>query len=73
MSSRSLEKVESAKKEIEGTGISGTLSALQLDVTDNKSIENAVEHVSQKFGRLDVLINNAGVYDPSTFAKLAIT
>ncbi|MDR1124291.1 MAG: SDR family NAD(P)-dependent oxidoreductase [Elusimicrobiota bacterium] len=31
-----------------------------LDVTDKTQIENAIEQTMQKFGRIDVLINNAG-------------
>ncbi len=34
--------------------------ALRLDVTDKASIHDAVEKTIQKFGRIDVLINNAG-------------
>ncbi|MEM0931663.1 MAG: SDR family oxidoreductase [Bacteroidota bacterium] len=35
-----------------------------LDVTSDQSATTLYEHVSQKFGRLDVLINNAGInYD----------
>lgn len=33
---------------------------LSLDVTDNESIQEAVSKVSQEFGRIDILINNAG-------------
>lgn len=35
--------------------------ALQLDVTDQHSITAAAEHIEQEYGRLDVLINNAGI------------
>ena len=35
--------------------------ALPLDVTDPKSIEAFVGEVSEKFGRIDVLVNNAGL------------
>src|SRR5260370_33269329 len=34
--------------------------ALPLDVTDKKSIEAFVREVSKRFGRIDVLVNNAG-------------
>jgi NADP-dependent 3-hydroxy acid dehydrogenase YdfG len=34
--------------------------AMALDVTDDKSIDAFVREVSKKFGRIDVLINNAG-------------
>lgn len=35
---------------------------LQLEVTDAASIESAVREVETKFGQLDVLVNNAGIY-----------
>lgn len=42
--------------------------AVQLDVTDGTSIQAAAEWVQSEFGRLDVLVNNAGISfvgDPS--------
>jgi len=35
--------------------------ALPLDVTDQESIDSFVGEVSKKFGRMDVLVNNAGL------------
>jgi NAD(P)-dependent dehydrogenase (short-subunit alcohol dehydrogenase family) len=34
--------------------------ALKLDVTDRKDIEKVVTQATQKFGRIDALVNNAG-------------
>lgn len=37
------------------------LFPFQMDVRDENSVRNALEHIRQKFGRLDVLVNNAGL------------
>jgi NAD(P)-dependent dehydrogenase (short-subunit alcohol dehydrogenase family) len=37
------------------------VTALQLDVTDNESIERCIAAVGDEFDRLDVLVNSAGV------------
>ena len=54
--SRELAKGEQAAQEL-GTNV----SACRLDVTDQKSIESCIDEIRGRFGRLDVLVNNAGV------------
>ncbi len=54
--SRNFENGEKAAKSI---GVDA--HALQLDVTDEASINAAAERVRGEFGRLDVLVNNAGI------------
>lgn len=34
----------------------------ELDVNDTNSINNAFENITEKFEKLDILINNAGIY-----------
>ena len=52
-------KLEETDKEIEAMG-RGAL-ALQVDITSEADVEQMVQKTVEKFGRIDVLINNAGV------------
>jgi NAD(P)-dependent dehydrogenase (short-subunit alcohol dehydrogenase family) len=54
--SRNFEKGQTAAK-----SIGSDAHAVQLDVTDSKSIAAAAERVRKEFGRLDVLIQNAAI------------
>jgi NAD(P)-dependent dehydrogenase (short-subunit alcohol dehydrogenase family) len=54
--SRSLERGQEAAQSIEGEA-----HALQLDVTQQDSIDATAQRIRSEFGRLDVLINNAGI------------
>ncbi|MGD0340660.1 MAG: SDR family oxidoreductase [Bacteroidales bacterium] len=42
--------------------VSGKVNVLKMDLMDTASIENAVKAVIAKEGRIDVLINNAGMH-----------
>lgn len=53
---RDLAKGEDAARSI-GAGV----HALQIDVTDQASIDSAVQRIHREFGRLDILMNNAGI------------
>ena len=55
--------VEKMKGELasDGTGAADNVRALELDVTSKASIEAAAARVKAEYGRLDVLMCNAGV------------
>ena len=59
LGARRLEKLQDRVSEIEAAG--GKAVAVALDVRDRSSIEAFVDLAFNDFGRLDVVINNAGV------------
>lgn len=61
---RRLEKVKDVATEIEKQG--GAALALQCDVTRAKDAERAVSETAKKFGKVNVLVNNAGTLSVST-------
>jgi len=56
---RSMDKLNSVVAEVEAAG--GTAEALTCDIADGKALAALIEGVADKHGRLDVLVNNAGI------------
>jgi NAD(P)-dependent dehydrogenase (short-subunit alcohol dehydrogenase family) len=55
---RSPEKDTTIKTAVQKEGL--PITVVQLDVTDDNSVKNAVDHIISEAGRIDVLVNNAG-------------
>ncbi|MGE6631469.1 SDR family NAD(P)-dependent oxidoreductase [Bacillus sp. NPDC077027] len=48
--------------QVAASDMSGEVIPLQLDVTSDQSVDDLSKYVINTFGRIDVLINNAGVF-----------
>jgi NAD(P)-dependent dehydrogenase (short-subunit alcohol dehydrogenase family) len=54
--SRELEQGRAAAAELDGE-----VNACRLDVTDPETIDSCIREIEERYGRLDVLVNNAGI------------
>ena len=52
---------KNAEKKAELEGYSSNIKVLDMDVTDDTSVKNAVNEVLEAVGSVDILINNAGI------------
>ncbi|ORY13405.1 hypothetical protein BCR34DRAFT_268744 [Clohesyomyces aquaticus] len=62
MGVRNMDKGQAVLKELQARNPQGTLSLVHLDVTNDDTISAAVKTIDSDFGRIDVLVNNAGVH-----------
>jgi NADP-dependent 3-hydroxy acid dehydrogenase YdfG len=70
LGARRIERLEPLTREIEAAG--GTADYLRLDVTDRANVEAFVAYAEQRYGRVDVIVNNAGVMPLSPLAALKV-
>lgn len=60
LAARTVSKLDAAVAEITAVGGGDNVLAAQCDVTDRKSIQTALDATVEKFGGLDIVVNNAG-------------
>jgi 3-oxoacyl-[acyl-carrier protein] reductase len=59
LAARNEEKLKQAVDDITGAG--GEASAFRIDVADEDSIKTGIKAALEKFGKIEILVNNAGV------------
>lgn len=70
LGARRVERLEALKRQIEADG--GTAMVHGLDVTSRDEVKAFVEAAHAQFGRVDVIVNNAGVMPLSPLAALKV-
>ena len=61
--------VEKLEKEFSEKGVETLI--LKADVTNGEEIENLVKQVIEKFGKIDVLVNNAGITKDNLLMRMS--
>lgn len=67
LAARREERLTALRDEIESGG--GTALVVPTDVTDRDAVEHLINTAHETYGRLDVLVNNAGIMPLSMMAK----
>jgi NADP-dependent 3-hydroxy acid dehydrogenase YdfG len=67
---RSAETLKVAEKALKAAG---SAEAIALDVANQKAVQNAAERILKEHGRIDILVNSAGINSPKrSFKDVAI-
>lgn len=67
---RSADDLELARQELEARG--ADVIAMTVDVTENEEVKAMIRDVIQHYGRIDVLINNAGIIQVGPQALMGV-
>ena len=70
IAARRKDRLDEVVADIAASG--GTARSYALDVTDKSAVQSVVAAIVADFGRLDVLINNAGLI-PAFLSRAAVT
>lgn len=63
---------EQGTKQAASLRAKGDVQFIQFDVSDEQSVQHLVKQTMETYGRIDILINNAGITDDATLLKMDI-
>jgi NADP-dependent 3-hydroxy acid dehydrogenase YdfG len=70
LGARRQDRIDALAKELTGTG--GQAVAVAMDVSDRRQVQHLVDTAMQSFGRVDVMINNAGLMPQALLERLQV-
>jgi 3-oxoacyl-[acyl-carrier protein] reductase len=65
---RNADKLNAVVRDISSAG--GSAEAVVCDIGDSKTLAETIDHICEKHGRLDVLVNNAGITKDGLFLRM---
>ncbi len=54
----------------EGDGLAGSVDTYKLDITDRDAVAKTIREIVDKYGQIDVLVNNAGIIKDALLPKM---
>jgi NADP-dependent 3-hydroxy acid dehydrogenase YdfG len=70
LGARRQDRIQALAKELTGTGSNAV--AVTMDVTDRQQVQRLVDTAVESFGRVDVMINNAGLMPQALLERLQV-
>src|SRR5262249_45109973 len=70
LAARDTQKLAALAESVNGNGSNAV--AIGADVTDEQQVQNLFHQAMERFGHLDLLVNNAGVFDGGPIDELSV-
>ncbi|MDQ3010159.1 MAG: SDR family oxidoreductase [Acidobacteriota bacterium] len=70
LTARNIERLNQNAERLAQAGI--TVFAIRADVTDEAQVQEVFRQTQERFGRLDLLVNNAGIFDGGPVDELSV-